>query len=133
MKEIPSGTLVIIGNGFDLSHGLKTSYNDFFKHYILESLRKAMNSGRSKMYEDCLFRIGCNQGEYVFNQDFNRLKELNLKDLKKEIEEKIHYMSIVCIGGDFSESLYTSFDKWVDIENTYYEHLRGYVYSGKNK
>lgn len=23
--------LIIIGNGFDLAHGLKTSYNDFFE------------------------------------------------------------------------------------------------------
>ena len=26
--------LVIIGNGFDLAHGLKTSYGDFINYYI---------------------------------------------------------------------------------------------------
>lgn len=25
--------LIIVGNGFDLAHGLKTSYNDFAKYY----------------------------------------------------------------------------------------------------
>ncbi len=30
--------LILIGNGFDLSHGLKTSYCDFLKWYIAEAL-----------------------------------------------------------------------------------------------
>lgn len=28
--------LLIIGNGFDISHGLKTTYNDFRKYLIKE-------------------------------------------------------------------------------------------------
>ncbi len=28
--------LVIIGNGFDLAHGLKTSYKDFIRWYLKE-------------------------------------------------------------------------------------------------
>lgn len=28
--------LVIIGNGFDLAHGLKTSYKDFIRWYLNE-------------------------------------------------------------------------------------------------
>jgi hypothetical protein len=27
--------IVIIGNGFDLAHNLKTSYNDFANYYIV--------------------------------------------------------------------------------------------------
>lgn len=32
--------LILIGNGFDLAHGLKTSYSDFIKDYFC----KAVNS-----------------------------------------------------------------------------------------
>ncbi len=32
--------LVIIGNGFDLAHGLKTSYNDFIYWYLQQTLSK---------------------------------------------------------------------------------------------
>ena len=29
--------LIIIGNGFDLAHGLKTSYHDFILHYLKDT------------------------------------------------------------------------------------------------
>jgi hypothetical protein len=40
--------LVIIGNGFDLAHGLKTGYNDFVKHLINEK------SKNPKLYSNIL-------------------------------------------------------------------------------
>ena len=30
--------IILIGNGFDLAHGLKTSYNDFIKWYLKRAL-----------------------------------------------------------------------------------------------
>lgn len=33
-----SSRLIILGNGFDLAHGLKTSYGDFIKYIINESI-----------------------------------------------------------------------------------------------
>ena len=35
--------LIIIGNGFDLAHGLKTSYCDFIHDYLLTNFRNAKN------------------------------------------------------------------------------------------
>ena len=32
--------LVIIGNGFDLAHKMKTSYKDFILHFLKEGLQK---------------------------------------------------------------------------------------------
>lgn len=37
--------LIIIGNGFDLAHGLKTSYHDFMLHYLKDNCIKAINEG----------------------------------------------------------------------------------------
>ncbi|MCD8412972.1 AbiH family protein [Tenacibaculum finnmarkense] len=36
MTEKSKNLIVIIGNGFDLAHGLKTSYNDFANYYLNE-------------------------------------------------------------------------------------------------
>jgi hypothetical protein len=47
MEELPGydfEAVIIIGNGFDLSLGLKTSYNDFVESNYFESLLKADNS-----------------------------------------------------------------------------------------
>lgn len=37
--------LIIIGNGFDLAHGLKTSYHDFILYYLKDNCIKAINEG----------------------------------------------------------------------------------------
>lgn len=37
--------LIIIGNGFDLAHGLKTSYHDFILDFLKENCTKAMKEG----------------------------------------------------------------------------------------
>lgn len=39
--------LIIIGNGFDLAHGLKTSYHDFILDYLKESVVNSFNDLRS--------------------------------------------------------------------------------------
>jgi len=36
--------LIIIGNGFDLAHGLKTSYNDFLLSYLKTALLQVCNT-----------------------------------------------------------------------------------------
>ena len=37
--------LIIIGNGFDLAHGIKTSYHDFILDYLKTCLIKCSESG----------------------------------------------------------------------------------------
>jgi hypothetical protein len=49
--------LIIIGNGFDLAHGMKTSYNDFMKWYVRTSFETASKTLR---YNDPLFSIVLN-------------------------------------------------------------------------
>ena len=40
--------LYIIGNGFDLAYGAKTSFNDFYKYYFLENGNKADKRNQDK-------------------------------------------------------------------------------------
>ena len=46
--------LILIGNGFDLAHGLKTSFKDFILNYLAESVNKFRNQN---YYEDQLILI----------------------------------------------------------------------------
>ena len=47
--------LVIIGNGFDMAHGLKTSYKDFINWYWERRLN-AMLTEHAPISEDCLWK-----------------------------------------------------------------------------
>jgi len=39
--------LIMLGNGFDLAHGLKTSYNDFILWYIKQCFSAALTGLRA--------------------------------------------------------------------------------------
>ena len=68
--------LVIIGNGFDLAHGLKTSYKDFIKDYINSVINFVINlyfkENESRLYEDNLLSIRlkdfCTKRNNFFNE-----------------------------------------------------------------
>lgn len=46
--------LILLGNGFDLAHGLPTSYNDFILWYLNDFIEKAVKTGR---YRDELMEV----------------------------------------------------------------------------
>ena len=48
--------LVIIGNGFDLAHGLKTSYMDFINWYWERRLNARLTEN-APISEDCLCKL----------------------------------------------------------------------------
>lgn len=52
--------LVIIGNGFDLAHGLKTSYEDFLLDYFHSGLLMAQESDGFQ-FEDELIKVTCHE------------------------------------------------------------------------
>lgn len=60
-------TLVILGNGFDLDLGLKTSYKDF-------------------MYSDECQRLVKNRNNYLINRIYNNLKLQNWIDVESELK-----------------------------------------------
>lgn len=51
--------LIIIGNGFDLSHGFKTKYSDFLEWYYKRALREL---NETRIFKDCLLEISFQQG-----------------------------------------------------------------------
>ncbi len=42
MRKLSKNAIIIIGNGFDLAHNMKTSYNDFADYYISEIIAKKL-------------------------------------------------------------------------------------------
>ena len=119
MKEYKN-KLVIIGNGFDLAHGLKTSYNDFIKWYLMnicEFIKKDAST-----FEDELIEV--------------KLKNIQqMRDFVRQRSEdfKIEWFYQVNSGGVFNVkykapllgkllSNYKTYS-WIDIETEYYESL----------
>ena len=74
--------LIIIGNGFDLAHGIKTSYKDFIANYFFNVISRLT---LKNFHEDDLIRISLKQGQYYHSDPFNKLTP----DIALEIFKKI--------------------------------------------
>ena len=105
--------LFIIGNGFDLAHGLKTSYTDFMLCYLKNAVAKLMPDG---YYDDKLIRI----------DQRNAIREVH------SISDFISLESgrTIIVGYKFlflREIIYECiYRNWVDIEYKYYQALVKY-------
>ena len=122
--------LIIVGNGFDLAHGLKTSYCDFISHYLVNILNEFYDKST---YNDPLVSLRNVQEIHLphyLPQGFQLTPE-NVFDKLKSMRET----SIVRM--DFkSELLQRSILRaeelrWVDLENEYYDDLLACRFSGK--
>ncbi|MDH4471017.1 MAG: AbiH family protein [Fluviicola sp.] len=118
--------LIIIGNGFDLAHGLKTRYSDFMLDYLKETLSKANAAGLSKsfFYEDELIK--------VFG--INRIHPISKENLALINDQKTlaDFFSLLEENNFEYQPLYSFTDKliknnrdfhWVDIENIFHKEL----------
>ena len=106
--------LYLIGNGFDLAHGLKTSYNDFLLWYLNSFLKRF---GQKDHYEDDLMKIDRMGVNYRFPEKFDTIPSV-LQFLKENnYKRKAHH--------DFFDHLIYNYHdyKWVDIEYEYYKAL----------
>lgn len=103
--------IVLIGNGFDLAHGLKTSYAEFNKWYKDQRIKEHISS-KSRITDDGLSKI-IGQTEkfwghgdsFYLDADFKYENRPFLENINRSIETK----------------------GWVDIENEYYRLLTGYA------
>lgn len=126
--------LVIIGNGFDLAHGLKTSYKDFIDWYWNQRVAP-LKQNKTNVSEDCLCTLKIRD-----NSDFSSWFSRNFSSsiFKNPVDGKL------CSGEDvlkfldsnkqyllinrrlFFERISNSIETkgWVDIENEYYKLLK---------
>ena len=110
--------LVLIGNGFDLAHGLKTSYADFFYWYWRYRLYLITKESDFKISEDLLCKLKCVGYETWF---MALMYDMDLK--YAEGSEVYNYISN---SDKYKKELSPLFEKitksietkgWVDIEN----------------
>lgn len=142
----------LIGNGFDISHGLRTTYDDFLFNYILKCISQSskniiQNDHQSFLYyeyDDILINLKIKFLSMSFGGV--RSKDFSLDNIKKYIEDIDSFKGIVkrlindegvevnFKGKSFLKFLYESFtiNGWVDIEVEYVNQLIDVFESDKN-
>ena len=117
--------IILIGNGFDLAHGLPTSYGSFIDWYW-GNWEIVLRSSEKQEEEDvlCSFRMGGD--DKSFKDFFKRLKPHfehktkseffnELKSIPTCVKEYSIFLAYIC------KSVETK--GWVDVENEYYNLL----------
>ena len=105
--------LVIIGNGFDLAHGLPTSYKDFIVDYVVEKANLFQESG---FYEDSLISFSSVQG----GRSFKKVKFVTIAEVDRFFEDP--HWNFECkssLFGILKEKLETV--SWLDVESEYFQ------------
>jgi len=131
--------LVLIGNGYDLAAGLKTSYEDFLVDYF-KSAFLSVKKGK-KEYEDAqIFVKNCNP--YEFDSEFDK-RMSSISSIAGLLSNKIavfdnpksqHFVSAqtkfeVTVKSGFLIELLrktNKVDNWRDIEGFYFKKLQEY-------
>ena len=124
--------LILIGNGFDIAHGLKTSYADFIDWYWEEWGRR-LRGGKNRLEEDqfCSFQLNNSvlaAGWYLvwlYYVKMNPACPWTNKEIVATAKQKKDLCSFISKSRFFEkicEHLQTK--KWVDIEDEYYYFLK---------
>ena len=120
--------LVIVGNGFDLAHGLETKY----EHFLLDLFKKALltsESSSKRIYETKLFKVTCNIPNKFYEQIQsleNLFDGVNINNPKSRSpyitrsEPRRAYN--ISFKADWFKELITE-NNWVDIESAYFKEL----------
>jgi hypothetical protein len=147
LEKVTLNRLFLIGNGFDLSLGLKTKYSDFLLWLLKREIVNAINSGiREAPFEKYKGRYDSISNEYyrlqVNGYSENKLFDVLLKqDGYRTTDVKVLAIDNLSDLFEFNknyrieinppktsrlmvELLNASKTNWVDIENTYFELLR---------
>jgi hypothetical protein len=124
--------LIIIGNGFDLAHGLKSSSKDLILHYLINVWKK-LSEGQ---YKDRLIQI--ERAKHYFQQNDLTTSEANIIDVLKKIVKDFTsgpddaHMSF---NSSFFESIFYKIGNlnWADFETEYFHELYDIIDSNNRK
>ena len=123
--------LVLIGNGFDLAHGLKTKYSDFIEWYWsewgkrLEKSHKVLENDRlcsftlSDTFYDWFSTL---HYKYQIITIFNQPDDLEIAEIAKHNPELCNFSYNSSLFEKICEEVETK--NWVDIEDVYYYFLK---------
>lgn len=114
--------IIIIGNGFDLAHGLKTKYEDFIDWYQKEWVEKLKNCYNNNASDElCEFKIFQYDWDNFFR--FYHCENISWDELIETINDNPQLLSFT--SSRFLEAITKCIEKnnWVDIEKEYYNLL----------
>ena len=124
--------LVLIGNGFDLAHGLKTSYKDFIQWYWEERVAKLRTEHRNKNSDPlCTIKITSKEAllqswqSYIFANGLTHVSNDKLYNILKEQKYNCEFSYTSLFFKNINHEVETK--NWVDIENEYYKLLVRYA------
>lgn len=124
--------IILIGNGFDLAHGLPTSYADFIRGYNI-TLKLGLLEGEYERYDGlCSVNISDPEDRKTLEQFRWMLQDNTFRFIRNlgEItpaEQYDHFVSDHLIyESKFFETINKAVEskKWVDIEGEYYSLLK---------
>jgi abortive infection AbiH-like protein len=115
--------LILIGNGFDLAHGMKTRYKDFLLDYLVTSINSFYDQNS---FSDSLFSMrfrDINRGHWQKPIDYATVDNV----LERFNQIKVDYNSRIIIDIT-SNFLFESLEKieklnWVDLEMEFFDNL----------
>lgn len=132
----PINRLILIGNGFDLAHGMKTSYTDFIIGYFGKCWEEAkLNQIFShefpdeNIYSNNLITITYDRYKILYTNPFEKYELKELSDIKKLINPIRNTIARKTANLEFKTEFFKSVvgevchKNWVDIENQYYNLL----------
>jgi hypothetical protein len=135
MKIKSNNIVLIIGNGFDLSHNFKTGYSDFAQWLTIKiekEIRSYLLTRTPSTFLNEKFIEYFNQGGFrytVFQSDeidgfVNRyIKSTSQNTLNKSLNENSDKIKTI-ISNEFLGSLFADkYENWFDIENAFFQEL----------
>lgn len=137
-RNFDMNRLVIVGNGFDLAHGLPTSYRDFIDDFW----KNFKNNFNNPLYHTVVQINNSYDGYYKGYKTIGSFIDFkaNLSDYCKEYGHKFLKEKCIALNGadkifKFKNDFFlkinneNSIVKWVDIENLFYTELKQIVKS----
>jgi len=136
-KTRPINRLILVGNGFDLAHGMKTSYSDFILWYFSKCWEDAKRTHtmnyefpNENIFSNELLTFTYDRNSVHYTNPFDKLELKDFSDIKALINPTPNSSSRKLVNltfnSDFFKSVVGDFcnKNWVDIENLYYEFLK---------
>lgn len=105
--------IILIGNGFDLAHGIKTSYGDFIDDYWMTKRQDMFDNHIGEKYQDDCISI-------------DRIPNVRFVDSENDYQNILRSLSSAGQKISYKNEFFNLLNKnkstlnWVDIENDYY-------------
>jgi len=103
--------IILIGNGFDLAHGMKTSYKSFIDDYWSNTVELIKKSRIGANFENEEIKITNSPSSYI-NENSFKVLQTHLKLRNSELTFKNRFLDVLTHKSHIQN--------WVDVENEYY-------------